>query len=152
VLAAQGNEKDALEQFARELEFEGDGQLYARECSANTWYAVGALHLRRGRRHEADAAFREASNRVPGHPLAAVVCGLEPRTGLANSVDTAMLKAAALVLEEKHEDAARICAEALARADSGPAGWILPVEPLLNPLSHPGAWRRTLALLRDRAA
>jgi hypothetical protein len=26
------------------------------------------------------------------------------------------------------------------------------VEPLLNPLSHPGAWRRTLALLRDRAA
>jgi len=152
VLAAQGNESDALEQFARELEFEGDGQLYARECSANTWYAVGVLHLRRGRRHEADAAFREASNRVPGHPLAAVACGLEPRTGLANSVDTAMVNAAALVLEGKHEDAARTCAEALARADPGPAGWILPVEPLLNPLGHSGAWRRTLALLRDRAA
>jgi len=152
VLAAHAKEMEALEQFARELEFEADDQLYARECCANTWYAIGALHRRLDRRHEADAAFREALNRVPGHPLAATACGVVPLTAVANTVDSAMVKAAALALEGKHEDAARICAEALARADPGPAGWILPVEPLLNPASHPDVWRRTLAMLRDRAA
>jgi len=152
LLAAHGQETEALEQFARELEFEDGGQLYARECCANTWYAIGALHLRLGRRHEAEAAFREALNRVPGHPLAAAASGVVPRTAVANIVDSAMVEAAASVLQGKHEDAAQICAEALARADPGPAGWILPVEPLLNPSSHPGVWRRTLAMLRDRAA
>jgi DNA-binding winged helix-turn-helix (wHTH) protein/Flp pilus assembly protein TadD len=152
VLAARGNEEGALEEFARELEFEGDGQLYARECSANTWYAIGAIHLRNGRREDANAAFREALNRVPGHPLAAVMCGAMPQSSATNNVDVAMAAAAALVLDGKHGDAARLCGAALVQAEPGPAGWILPVEPLLNPLGHPDAWARTLAILRDRAA
>ena len=157
VLAARGNEEGALEEFARELEFEGDGQLYARECSANTWYAIGAIHLRNGRRADADAAFREALNRVPGHPLAAAMCGADmsgaaPQLAGMNNVDLAMANAAALVLNDKHDLAARICGEALAHAEPGPAGWILPVDPLLNPLRHPDTWGRTLAMLRDRAA
>ena len=63
-----------------------------------------------------------------------------------------MATAAALVLLGKHNDAARLCGEALVQAESGPAGWILPVEPLLKPLRHLDAWARTLAILRDRAA
>ena len=39
----------ALEEFERELMLENAGQLYARECAANTWYAIGALRLRQGR-------------------------------------------------------------------------------------------------------
>jgi DNA-binding winged helix-turn-helix (wHTH) protein len=157
VLAARGNEEGALEQFACELEFEADGQLYARECSANTWYAIGAIHLRNGRRADADAAFREALNRVPGHPLAAALCGAdvsgaESRLAGMNNVDLAMANAAALILNGKHELAARVCGEALAHAEAGPAGWLLPVDPLLNPLRHPDVWARTLAMLRDRAA
>ena len=157
VLAARGNEEGALEEFARELEFEADGQLYARECSANTWYAIGAIHLRNGRRADADAAFREALNRVPGHPLAAALCGAdvsgaESRLAGMNNVDLAMANAAALILNGKHELAARVCGEALAHAEAGPAGWLLPVDPLLDPLRHPDVWARTLAMLRDRAA
>src|SRR5262249_27631238 len=92
VLAARDNEERALEEFARELEFEGEGQLYARECSANTWYATGAIHLRNGRREQADAAFREALNRAPGHPLAAAMCGanvsgVDSRLAGMNNVD-----------------------------------------------------------------
>jgi DNA-binding winged helix-turn-helix (wHTH) protein len=151
VLASCGSEKDALDEFARELEFEGDGQLYARECCANTWYASGAVHLRNGRRDEADAAFREALNRVPGHSLASTVCGERSQLAAANNVDVAMAQAAALVLDGRHDDAARVCAEALVREEPGPAGWILPVEPLLNPSGHPEAWARTLAMVRDRA-
>jgi DNA-binding winged helix-turn-helix (wHTH) protein len=157
VLAARGTEDGALESFARELDFERDGQLYARECAANTWYAIGALHFRSGRRAEADAAFREALNRVPGHSLAAAMCGADvsgAQSQLAgmNNMDLAMANAAALVLNGKHDLAARVCGEALAHAEPGPAGWILPVEPLLNPLLHSDAWGRTLAMLRDRAA
>jgi DNA-binding winged helix-turn-helix (wHTH) protein len=157
VLAARGNEQGALEEFTRELEFEADGQLYARECSANTWYAIGAIHLRNGRRADADAAFREALNRVPGHPLAAALCGADvtgakSRLAGMNDVDLAMANAAALILNGKHELAARICGEALAHTEAGPAGWLLPVDPLLNPLRHPEVWARTLAMLRDRAA
>ena len=157
VLAARGDEEGGLEEFARELEFEGEGQLYARECSANTWYAIGAIHLRNARHADADAAFREALTRVPGHPLAAALVGADVSGGKSrlagmNNVDLAMANAAALVLDGKHDLAARICGEALAHAEPGPAGWILPVDPMLSPLRHPDAWARTLAMLRDRAA
>jgi tetratricopeptide (TPR) repeat protein len=152
VLAARGNEERALAEFARELEFERDGQLYARECCANTWYAAGAVHLRNGRHDEAHAAFREALNRVPGHPLAAVACGAKSHLQGADNVDGAMVAAAALALDGRHGDAARRCADALAEAEPGAAGWIIPVDPLLNALGHRDAWVRTLAALRDRAA
>ena len=152
VLAARSDEDGALEQFTRELDFEGDGQLYARECAANTWYAIGALHLRAGRREDAEAASREALNRVPGHRLAGALCGVTRQLPTTTSVDAAMAAAAALVLDGKYDDAARLCGEALVLAEPGQAGWILPVEPLLNPLRHADAWARTLAILRDRAA
>jgi len=152
VLAARGDEDAALEEFTRELEFEADGQLYARECAANTWYAIGAIHLSAGRREGADAAFREALKRVPSHPLAGALCGASQQAPTTNTVDLAMPAAATLVLDGKHDDAARLCGEALVQAEPGPAGWILPVEPLLKPLRHPDAWARTLAILRDRAA
>jgi DNA-binding winged helix-turn-helix (wHTH) protein len=152
VLAARGNESDARDEFARELEFEGDGQLYARECCANTWYSIGAVHLRSGRDDEADAAFREALKRVPGHPLAAAAREAPSQTAGANTVDTAIVQAAGLVRKGKHDAAARICGDALVRAEPGPAGWILPVEPLLHASHHSAMWARTLAILRDRAA
>ena len=152
VLAARGDEDGALEQFMRELDFEGDGQLYARECAANTWYAIGAIHLRAGRRQDAEAASREALSRVPGHPLAGALCGATRQLPTTTSVDAAMAAAAAFVLDGKHDDAARLCGAALAQAEPGQAGWILPVDPLLNPLRHADAWARTLAILRDRAA
>jgi DNA-binding winged helix-turn-helix (wHTH) protein len=152
VLAAQGSDTGALEQFARELDFEPDGQLYARECCANTWYSIGAIHLRRGRGDDARAAFQQALTRVPGHPLAAVAIGALPSpASKENSVDGAIATSVALALQGKHDDAARLCGDALAHAEPGQAGWILPVDPLLNPLVHHDAWARTLAMLRARA-
>ncbi len=159
VLAAQGDPHGALEEFGRETAFETDGQLYARECSANTWYARGATLLHQGRRDEAKAAFHEALKRVPGHALAAVGAGaMSPLSDAralrqdANTVDTAIVKAAMLVLEGKHGEAASLCGEALAQAEPGPAGWLLAVDPLLNATAHHHAWAQALATLRDRAS
>ena len=152
VLAAQGGDDRALEEFARELDFEPDGQLYGRECCANTWYSMGAIHLRRGRADDARASFEEALTRVPGHLLAAAALGRSPaHTFGETNVDGAVVTSAALALRGRHDEAARLCAEALAQAEPGPAGWLLPIEPLLQPLAHPDLWGRTLAILRDRA-
>jgi hypothetical protein len=42
--------------------------------------------------------------------------------------------------------------EGLAQQPPGAAGWIVPVEPLLNPLAHADDWKAPLALIRMRAA
>jgi hypothetical protein len=77
--------------------------------------------------------------------------GARPPRQDANAVDAAIVKASALALEGKHGEAALLCGEALAHAEPGPAGWLLPVDPLLNATVHRDAWADTLAMVRDRA-
>ena len=149
---------------------EHSGNLYARECCANTWYALGALRLRQGRQADAAAAFEHALERVSNHAMARV--GLMaarpsddsaaspltygPLTKLSNqrahSFEAAVVRAAQLAITGAHADAAGLIDEALACAAPGGAEWILPLEPLLNVQAHPDAWTRPLARLRNRAA
>jgi tetratricopeptide (TPR) repeat protein len=160
VLAAQGADDSALDELASELAFEQEGQLYARECCANTWYALGAIRLRHGHRDEAAAAFHESLKRVPGHPLALV--GLRAAASAAsppraprqdgNGVDVAVVHAVARALQGDHAGAAQLCAEALTHAEPGAAGWIVPVDPLLHAAAHRDVWAETLSILRDRAS
>ncbi len=158
VLAARGASDEALEEFEREIALEDERHVYARECGAFTWYAVGALRLRQGRRDDAEAAFHEALTRVPGHALARVgLAAISPSPDAhvtfpgVNNVDAAIAKAAVLALAGKHHEAASACGEALERTDPGPAGWLLPVEPLVHVSAHPDTWAQTLAILRHRA-
>jgi DNA-binding winged helix-turn-helix (wHTH) protein len=160
VYLARGDERRALESLERELSFESSGHLYARECCANTWYAIGALHLRRQRRREAIAAFQQASSRVPRHPLAKLGLGiLTPGAPMpavtavpAPSFDAALAQAAVLVFAGALQDAMRLLDHALTEAPPGNAGWLLPVEPLLNVAAAPDTWAPVLARLRTRAA
>ena len=163
---ARGDEADAMAEFERELAFEGAGHLYGRECCANTWYAIGAIHLRKGRRTDARAAFEEALRRVPGHPLASVAVTAaggtaptsfrhpeKPHADLERDVDTALVRAAALVASGASADAARLVDAALEAAPPGTsAGWVLPVEPLLNVAADPALWAPALSTLRTRSA
>ena len=167
VYLAKGNEERALAEFARELSFEGAGHLYARECCANTWYAIGAVHLRHGRMADANAAFQQSLARLPSHPLASIglhATGAAPRTAsvgasrpsagvtaLAN-VDFAMCQAASLAVSGNRAEAARVIDNALSGAAPGSAGWVMPVEPLLNVAADPPAWALALTRLRTRAA
>lgn len=70
ILLGRDDQDGALEQFELELSAEGNGQLYARECCANTWYAIGALRLQQHDSRAAVEAFEETLKRVPMHPLA----------------------------------------------------------------------------------
>ena len=87
ILLDRNDEPGALEQFELELSTEGRGQLYARECCANTWYAIGAVRMRRQDWRSAVAALEETVRRVPMHPLAhAALLTLRSRsTGHADS-------------------------------------------------------------------
>jgi tetratricopeptide (TPR) repeat protein len=161
ILLAQGDEESALKEWEKELALDAPGHVYDRERCANTYYAIGALRLRQGRLAEARAAFEQALSRVPSHALAAI--GLAAASGrvpdlhaleshaASDAVHVAMVRAVVLVLQGEHAAAARLCAEALAAAEPGSSGWLLPVEPLLNIAAHPEAWAAPLATLRARA-
>jgi DNA-binding winged helix-turn-helix (wHTH) protein len=149
----------ALAAFERELALEDGGHLYGRECCANTWYAIGSLRLRQGDRSGAVAAFEQARARVAFHPLARLALAAlgqlplrESVDGDPLSVDIAIGRAAGLALVGKHHEAAALVDRALATALPGPAGWILPVEPLLHITARSDIWASPLARLRSRAA
>jgi DNA-binding winged helix-turn-helix (wHTH) protein len=158
---ARGDEGGAREAFERELALEPRGQLYARECCANTWYAIGAIHLRRGEAATARDAFDQAIARVPRHPMARVGVMLLSADGADDapridgepvSIDLALAHAAVLVARGDTSGAAAIVTAALETAPAGNAAWLVPVEPLLNVQHDRTPWTPTLAVLRGRAS
>jgi tetratricopeptide (TPR) repeat protein len=162
---SQGDESRAMEEFERELVTERDGHLYARECCANTWYAIGALRLRQSRPDDAAAAFQQAVSRVPRHPMARlglllttqaqVAAPFAPDLSLPGTnppIEAVLVSAAAQVLRGSPADAARLVDKALSEAPAGSAAWLLPIEPLLNVTAAPDAWASALARIRSRAA
>jgi len=165
VQLSRGAEGEALDRFARELALETQVHLYTRESCANTWYAIGAVHLRHGRTADASVAFRHALERVARHPAALVLAGLAgappaepaPRAAQAEAspraaVDRALAEGIGLAVSGRHGAAAAVVGQALAGAEDGSQAWWLPVEPVLHVAAHPVEWAPVLAQLRHRAA
>ena len=148
----------AQRSFECELASESSGHLYARECCANTWYAIGALQRRQGHVDAARHAFQQAIKRVSQHRLAYIGLSaldhgfFDVHTGPTPSVDAALVTAVVLGHAGRHADAARVVDEALVAAPPGNAGWLLPLEPLLHVTAHREIWTAVLARLRSRAA
>jgi DNA-binding winged helix-turn-helix (wHTH) protein len=166
VVLARGDEDAAFAEFERELAGESSGHLYARECCANTWYAIGSLRLRQHRAEEASRAFEQAITRVPNHGLSLMALvtarfaavGTGPGAGMVSvevpeggPVETQFLAAMALNAAGDAARAVQIVDRALAAAPPGNAGWLLPVEPLLNISRNPDVWAPVLTRLRARA-
>ena len=163
VVLAQGDEDQAFAEFERELAGEKSGQLYARECCANTWYAIGALRLRQKHPEDAARAFEQVIARVPNHRLALNVLltarhGDRPSTSYGISVpaggafDEHFGAAIGLSATGNTAFAAELLDRALVAAPAGNVGWLVPVEPLLNVSANPDVWSSVLARLRARAA
>jgi len=155
VLAATGDVDAAIEELTRELDAPHDGQIYARECTANTLYTLGALQQRQRRRDAAAAAFREALTVLPGHLFATAALGgdvpIRSRRQDPRTIDVSMAHAIGLARAGRHPEAAETCADALSQAPPGCAGWVLPVEPTLNSSARLDIWAPALAILRNRA-
>jgi tetratricopeptide (TPR) repeat protein len=151
---ARGDEARALADFERELAAGPSSHLYARECAANTWYAIGAVRLRQGRTAEATGAFQQALAHIPTHPMARAAIGGPPDAAMdaAAPLVAALARAAGLVMAGSHAEAGRLVDAALAEAPPGNAAWFLPVEPILDVSHRPGDWAAALARVRQRAA
>lgn len=152
---SRGDTTAAQRHFERELAAEAGGHLYARECCANVWYAIGAARWRAGDLTAAHDAFVQALRRVDGHPLAAIMEGVDtsaaPARTLGSPVDAAIAQAVALTRRGRRADAIAVVDAALAAAPpGGNGGWILPVEPVLQATGPD--WEPVLARLRSNAA
>jgi hypothetical protein len=150
---SRGDAAAAKVHFDRELAGESGGHLYARECCANVWYAIGAMRRRDSDAGGANAAFAQALQRIERHPLASIVAGAAEGS-LADSpnrnpVDVAIAEAVALTCAGQRAAAAATVDAVLARVPPGNNGWILPVEPMLQ-VGGP-EWEPVLARLRSRA-
>lgn len=157
ILAASLQEDTARAALARELAFDGTPHIYANECVANAHYAIGVLDWRGQQLDAAGEHFALALGKLPGHTLAAIalsklkpeVNGSTERSG-AVGFNEALGRAAILSLDSRHDEAARVCEDAIRAGDAGAHEWVLPVEPLVNAAAHPQVWAPALALLRAR--
>ncbi|MGE3843750.1 MAG: winged helix-turn-helix domain-containing protein [Vicinamibacterales bacterium] len=167
-----GDDQAARVSFERELAQESRHHLYTRECCAQTWYALGAWHFRRGDAAAAADAFEESLRRVSGHPLPlaarfsvglrasaeahAMRLAYEERMASVRdqggTTEAAMADALIDAVAGRHAQAARRVQDALQGAPLGPAGWLLPVDPFLRIMEHAEQWQGVLVRLRDRAA
>lgn len=103
--------------------------------------------------------MEEAIRRVPRHLMARAGLNLlgqpaEPDRAApnANAVDAALARAVLLVANGDAIGAARLVDAALAAAPPGHAGWLIPIEPLVNVQRDRAAWTAVLAWLRTRAS
>ena len=157
---ARADHAAALESFERELANESSGHLYARECCANTWYAIGAMHLRDRRLDQAAIAFSAALERVPRHRMARLGLAISQSSAASldaniaptgqSPIEDVFAAAAHHVWRGSPAEAAALVDRALAAAPPSNTGWLLPVEPLLNAAAAPDLWAPALARLRAR--
>ncbi len=161
MLLARGDEAAALAALERARALEPHEYIYSRECAASAWYATGAIGLRHGDRAGASAAFKEVLTRVPRHAMAqaglAITTGARPpASSLAGpmTVDEAMARAALLVADGDVTGAVALVLKALEKEPDEPAtsaGWLIPLDPLLDVQKNRDAWRPVLSRLRKRA-
>ena len=160
ILAARGDRTSALECMAEEINAGASGHIYAREFIVNARVASGFIHLDANDRDAASAAFAEASR----HPKAIV-------GAYAISSDRAMVETAIAELahSERHAEHAIVSAGAqivrgeldsaietldrlLTQAPTGPAGWIVPIDPMLAAIRGHAAVSGLFSKLSARAA
>jgi DNA-binding winged helix-turn-helix (wHTH) protein len=156
ILAAQGDTLAALGCFEEEIAA-ASTHVYGREFATNAHVAKGFLQLAIGDRESSRAAFEQATH----HPKAAA--GLYAITSDRRLVDVAIDE---LQRNERHVEAALVMAgvqiidgqtdaavitldHLLTSAPPGPAGWIIPIDPMLTGIREK---RALLAKLAARAA
>ena len=158
ILASQGDRDAALNCFDEEIA-SASVHVYGREFAVNAHVAAGFTRLAHGDRDAARSAFAQATS----HPKAAVGMLAIDRDGALDGV------IAGLTRGERHAEAALVTAGAaivggeidravdgldrlLSTAPPGPAGWIIPIDPMLAAVREHHGKPALFAKLAARAA
>ena len=169
----QGDADEALREFDRELGHSRSNYLYAEEYALASQIGRGFACIRQGQHDAARDSFRAVLEEQPDHPRAhlglASIAETESRrrdmeAALARAeqaaveldkggraAEAAVMRASALVLLGRSDEAVMQLDELLTDAPVAFAGWTIPVEPLLEPLERINGFDGVLARLAERA-
>jgi len=173
VMLARGDAAGALAEFAREGK-DDRRALYAREyavAALNTqgWARLAAsevaqaetafrmslqLHAEQVRPHLGLAlvARRRRQARAADDALGAARQSIEQLRQGGRGVEASLMAAAENMVEDRREHALDALESLLLQTEYGPAGWIMPIEPVFRPLAESQRFRDVLRRLAERAA
>lgn len=174
ILASMGDATGALACFDEEIAAAANGHVYGNEFAVNARVASGFTHLSSNNLPAATEAFAQALAQSPGHPKASVgVYALATRSGDQPAIDRARVQATAgieeLLKAERQTEAALVTAgkeivdgrpdeavmtldRLLTSAPAGPAGWIIPVDPMLAAIRENAGKQALFSKLAARAS
>ena len=174
ILAANHDPLAARGCFEEEVAAATAGHVYAREFAVNALVASGFTLLAEGNATAASESFKQASEQSPGHPKASVgAYAVAMKGGNDEAIDSARLATEHAIEElrrgERHVEAALVVAGAhlarfdnagalealdrlLSSAPAGPAGWIIPIDPMLAGIREQPEKLGLFAKLAARAA
>jgi DNA-binding winged helix-turn-helix (wHTH) protein len=160
VVAVRGDHDEALRCFDEEIAGDASDHIYGREFIVNARVAIGFTRLAMRDSEGAAAAFRIALHEAPEHPKAtlglyaiavladrdlveatrAVERSIEELRSGGRIVELSLVSAGAHVVREEVSAALAVLDQLLITASPGPAGWIIPVDPMLRSVcTAPGA-------------
>jgi DNA-binding winged helix-turn-helix (wHTH) protein len=173
VMLARGDAAGALAEFACEGK-DDRRALYAREyavAALNTqgWARLAAsdvaqaetafraslqLHAEQVRPHLGLAlvARRRRQARAADDALGAARQSIEQLRQGGRGVEASLMAAAENMVEDRREHALDALESLLLQTEYGPAGWIVPIEPVFRPLAESQRFRDVLHRLAERAA
>ncbi len=174
ILATQGDRAGALACFTEEIAAGESGHVYATEFVVNARVASGFTQLAQNDVAAATTAFAAALADAPSHPKATVgIYAIAARSNVRAEIDRCRaatdVSIAELIRSERHPEAALVSAGAqlvrgeidqaiatldrlLTSAPPGPAGWIIPIDPMLAAIHENRGKQALFARLAARAA
>jgi len=174
VMSARGERDDALQCFEEEIAAGTDGHVYGREFIANARVAAGFVLLARNEAAAAAAHFTQALADTPHHAratlglLAARLLAKELRASdqafapvnqakdelerSGRHIEASLVEAGERCVLARVTEAVDILDRMLTLAPVGPAGWIIPVDPMLAAVRYVPGRAGLLAKLAARAS
>jgi tetratricopeptide (TPR) repeat protein len=174
VLAARGEPGEALASFNEEIASGDRGHVYGREFTANARVAAGFLLLSRDDQDRAVELFTQALADTPSHARATLglvaarikkgdlkatdeafapvrkVCDELERGG--RHQESALVRAGEETARGRVPEAVAVLTALLDQAPAGPAGWIIPIDPMLTAVRFSLGRATLLSKLASRAA
>lgn len=174
IMSARGERAEALRCFDEEIAAGTGGHVYGREFIANARVAAGFVLIERGDAADAAPHFNLALADTPGHARA--MLGLQATRILTKELrasdetlqpvrqakdelersgrqtEAALVEAGELCVLGRVTEAAAVLDRMLALAPVGPAGWIIPVDPMLAAVRYVPGRAGILAKLAARAS
>jgi methylmalonyl-CoA mutase cobalamin-binding subunit len=159
IVASKGDHDAALECFDEEIA-SASTHIYGREFAANARVATGFTTLARGDRETAALAFSQAQH----HPKAivglyaiskdraAADAAIAALTDSGRDAEAALVTAGSAIVRGEADRAVDALDRLLTSSPSGPAGWIIPIDPMLAAIREHAGKQALFAKLAARAA